>query len=122
MVFSLTFDRLTNWEEETERDARGLQGRRQKKKKTELSSNGVRRLALRGGVKRIQKMIMPHLKLYMKLFVEQVLLFSYLPLFVILLSQVVKDAIVFAEYENKNRITATHFVRAMKRISRNVYM
>ena len=72
MVFSLTFDRLTNWEEETERDARGLQGRRQKKKKTELSSNGVRRLALRGGVKRIQKMIMPHLKLYMKLFVEQV--------------------------------------------------
>ena len=67
-------------------------------------------------------MIMPHLKLYMKLFVKQVLLFSYLPLFVILLSQVVKDAIVFAEYENKNRITATHFVRAMKRISRNVYM
>ena len=44
---------LTDWEEEKENKSRGLMAKRQKKKKTELSSNAVRRLAMRGGAKRI---------------------------------------------------------------------
>ena len=86
LVFSLSFDRLTDWEKEKERDAHGIQMKgRAKKKKAELSSNGVRRLAMRGGVKRIQKLIMPQLKLYMKLFLEQVFFFCYLSVFILLL-------------------------------------
>ena len=48
--------------------------KKRKTKKNDVSSSSVRRLAMRGGVKRIQKMILPHLKLYMKLFLEQVYL------------------------------------------------
>ena len=71
MVFILSFDRLTDWEEEKERENRGLQMKK-RKKKSDISANGLRRLAMRGGVRRIQKRIMPHLKIYMKLFLEQV--------------------------------------------------
>ena len=69
-TFILSFDRLTDWEEEKEREAKGLQSK--KRKKSDISANGLRRLAMRGGVRRIQKRIMPHLKIYMKLFLEQV--------------------------------------------------
>ena len=58
LVFILSFDRLTDWEEEREREAKGLQMQRRRKKKSDISASGLRRLAMRGGVRRIQKKIM----------------------------------------------------------------
>ena len=46
-IWSL-FYLLTDWEEKRERDARGLQKRRRKKKSYDISAGGLWRLAMRG--------------------------------------------------------------------------
>ena len=69
---------------ERERDTQGLQMKR-RKKKSDISASGLRRLAMRGGVRRILKKIMPHLKIYMRLFLEQVHLSVSLVFFFLLL-------------------------------------
>ena len=72
-------------------------------------SRAIRRLALRGGVTRIQLRIMPYFKLYVKLFLENI----------------VKDAIVFAYHGGRKRVTSNHIVMAVRRntqgLGQNIY-
>ena len=87
--------RLTDWQNEV---TSGLGLRGKKKPKVEVSSRAIRRLVLRGGVTRIQLWIMPYFKLYVKLYLENI----------------VKDAIVFACHGGRKRVTFDHIVMAVR--------
>ena len=88
--------RLTDWQKNV---TSGLGLLRAKKPKLEVSSRAVRRLAMRAGVTRIQNYIMPNFELYVKLYLENI----------------VKDAIVFANYGGRRRVTCSHIVMAVRR-------
>ena len=87
--------RLTDWQ----KNVTGLGLRGKKKPKLEVSSRSIRRLAMRAGVTRIQNHIMSHFKLYVKLYLENI----------------VKDAIIFANYGGRRRVTCSHIVMAVRR-------
>ena len=43
-----------------------------------------------------------------------------MPQLKLFLEQVVNNAIIYVEYQKKSRISARHFLRAIKRYSRNI--
>ena len=87
--------RLTDWQ----KNVTGLGLRGKKKPKLVVSGRAIRRLAIRAGVTRIQHYIMPRFKLYVKLY----------------LGNIVKDAIVFANYWGRRRVTCSHIAMAVRR-------
>ena len=99
-VLTLYLYRLTDWQKEVTSGLGGRGGLRGKKKqKVDVSSKAIRRLALRGGVTRIQLWILPFFKLYVKLYLENI----------------VKDAIVFAYHMGRKIVTSDHIVMAVRR-------
>ena len=102
-VLTLYLDRLTDWEKE---NSGGLGLRGKKKLKIDVSDRAVRRLAMRGGVLRIQHYIYPYIKLYVKLYLENI----------------VKDAIVYAHCGGRKRVNSSHITMAVRRNSQGYFV
>lgn len=70
-----------------------------------ITKPAIRRLARRGGVKRISNMIYEETRLVLKSFLETV----------------VKDAITYTEHARRKTVTAMDVVYALKRQGRSLY-
>ena len=76
-----------------------------KKLKFGISNPAIRRLARRGGVKRISKLIYEETRLILKAFLEKVL----------------KDTIVYTEHAKRKTVTSLDVIYALKRQGRSLY-
>ena len=76
-----------------------------KVERTSLTRGGIRRLARRGGVKRISSSIYDETRDFVDYF----------------LGRVVKDAAVYCEYAKRKTITAMDVILALKKSGRTIY-
>ena len=70
-----------------------------------ITKNAIRRLARRGGVKRISGLIYEETRGVLKVFLENVL----------------RDAVTYTEHANRKTVTALDVVYALKRQGRTLY-
>ena len=70
-----------------------------------ITKPAIRRLARRGGVKRINSLIYPETQKVLRLFLEGIL----------------KDAITYTGHARRKTVTAMDVVYALKRAGRNIY-
>lgn len=70
-----------------------------------ITKPAIRRLARRGGVKRISGLIYEETKMVLKLFLENV----------------VKDAVTYTEHARRKTVTAMDVIYALKRQGRTIY-
>jgi histone H4 len=70
-----------------------------------MTNSAIRRLARRGGVKRISEQIYEEIRGVLIVFLENV----------------IKDAVTFAEHARRGTITAMDVVHALKRQGRTLY-
>jgi histone H4 len=70
-----------------------------------ITNAAIRRLARRGGVKRMAETVYAEIRGIVKVFVENTL----------------RDTIVFTEYANRRTVTALDVVHALKRRGRTLY-
>ena len=75
------------------------------KLKVGISNQAIRRLARRGGVKRISELIYEETRSILKLFLEKVL----------------KDTIVYTEHSKRKTVTSLDVIYALKRQGRCLY-
>lgn len=80
-------------------------GRKQRPAIQGVTKPAIRRLARRGGVKRISGMVYEETRTVLRCFVEKVL----------------KDAITYTEYANRKTVTSMDVVYALKRQGRTLY-
>ena len=76
------------------------------KQKIGISNRAIRRLARRGGVKRISQLIYEDTREILRAFLENVL----------------KDTIVYTEHEKRKTVTSSDIVYALKRQGRSLYV
>merc|ERR1712110_424382 len=87
------------------RKGRGRRGRNQKSVLDRISSGSIRRLARRGGVKRISSSIYADTRLVIHEFLDGVL----------------RDAITYTHHANRKTVTTSDVVYALKRQGRTIY-
>ena len=91
---------------------------------TGITKPAIRRLARRGGVKRISGLIYEETRGVLKIFLENVRLSSVLyPLFSIshAILQVIRDSVTYTEHAKRKTVTALDVVYALKRSGRTLY-
>ena len=83
----------------------------------------IRRLARRGGVKRISGLIYEETRGVLKIFLENVCLLQFLgnSLKLIYSSQVIRDSVTYTEHAKRKTVTALDVVYALKRSGRTLY-
>ena len=87
-----------------------------------ITKPAIRRLARRGGVKRISGLIYEETRGVLKIFLENVrVLCSALLLFAYLLLQVIRDSVTYTEHAKRKTVTALDVVYALKRSGRTLY-
>lgn len=80
-------------------------GEIKKQQRTSLTKGSIRRLARRGGIKRISDSVYDQTRDFVDYF----------------LNSIVKDAAVFAEHAKRKTITAMDVIYALKRCGRSLY-
>ena len=88
-----------------------------------ITKPAIRRLARRGGVKRISGLIYEETRGVLKIFLENVSCFdtfSYLR-FLIYFLQVIRDSVTYTEHAKRKTVTALDVVYALKRSGRTLY-
>jgi len=88
-----------------------------------ITKPAIRRLARRGGVKRISGLIYEETRGVLKIFLENVcLLCSFTACCSCLLSaQVIRDSVTYTEHAKRKTVTALDVVYALKRSGRTLY-
>ena len=87
-----------------------------------ITKPAIRRLARRGGVKRISGLIYEETRGVLKIFLENVRPIS--PLFttvVLPFAQVIRDSVTYTEHAKRKTVTALDVVYALKRSGRTLY-
>jgi histone H4 len=88
-----------------------------------ITKPAIRRLARRGGVKRISGLIYEETRGVLKIFLENVRclasIFSYAPLTTC--TQVIRDSVTYTEHAKRKTVTALDVVYALKRSGRTLY-
>jgi len=87
-----------------------------------ITKPAIRRLARRGGVKRISGLIYEETRGVLKIFLENVRVFC-LPFktFPYLSAQVIRDSVTYTEHAKRKTVTALDVVYALKRSGRTLY-
>jgi histone H4 len=86
-----------------------------------ITKPAIRRLARRGGVKRISGLIYEETRGVLKIFLENVsLAFAVVVLFLISL-KVIRDSVTYTEHAKRKTVTALDVVYALKRSGRTLY-
>ena len=89
---------------------------------TGITKPAIRRLARRGGVKRISGLIYEETRGVLKIFLENV---SLLPFRLVhclnLVCQVIRDSVTYTEHAKRKTVTALDVVYALKRSGRTLY-
>ena len=87
-----------------------------------ITKPAIRRLARRGGVKRISGLIYEETRGVLKIFLENVCLFRPLLIaFSYLSVQVIRDSVTYTEHAKRKTVTALDVVYALKRSGRTLY-
>ncbi|KAK6992206.1 histone-fold-containing protein [Favolaschia claudopus] len=87
-----------------------------------ITKPAIRRLARRGGVKRISGLIYEETRGVLKIFLENVRHLSPLiSSFLISLLQVIRDSVTYTEHAKRKTVTALDVVYALKRSGRTLY-
>ena len=87
-----------------------------------ITKPAIRRLARRGGVKRISGLIYEETRGVLKIFLENVRPVSSLFMAVVLpFAQVIRDSVTYTEHAKRKTVTALDVVYALKRSGRTLY-
>lgn len=92
-----------------------------------ITKPAIRRLARRGGVKRISGLIYEETRGVLKIFLENVTPFAivavdfFLKLCSFFLIQVIRDSVTYTEHAKRKTVTALDVVYALKRSGRTLY-
>ena len=87
-----------------------------------ITKPAIRRLARRGGVKRISGLIYEETRGVLKIFLENVRVFRVLfGVFADVLVQVIRDSVTYTEHAKRKTVTALDVVYALKRSGRTLY-
>jgi len=89
-----------------------------------ITKPAIRRLARRGGVKRISGLIYEETRGVLKIFLENVRRFSFMTLlsdWLIHSLQVIRDSVTYTEHAKRKTVTALDVVYALKRSGRTLY-
>ena len=87
-----------------------------------ITKPAIRRLARRGGVKRISGLIYEETRGVLKIFLENVRLLSFCyvdPCLIV--PQVIRDSVTYTEHAKRKTVTALDVVYALKRSGRTLY-
>jgi histone H4 len=86
-----------------------------------ITKPAIRRLARRGGVKRISGLIYEETRGVLKIFLENVCFSSFPPCPQLILLQVIRDSVTYTEHAKRKTVTALDVVYALKRSGRTLY-
>ena len=90
-----------------------------------ITKPAIRRLARRGGVKRISGLIYEETRGVLKIFLENVCYFYHRCYVVVTISpslfQVIRDSVTYTEHAKRKTVTALDVVYALKRSGRTLY-
>jgi len=87
-----------------------------------ITKPAIRRLARRGGVKRISGLIYEETRGVLKIFLENVRVFRrLLATFAYRFVQVIRDSVTYTEHAKRKTVTALDVVYALKRSGRTLY-
>src|SRR5207237_567183 len=87
-----------------------------------ITKPAIRRLARRGGVKRISGLIYEETRGVLKIFLENVCSFLIVSSDEVLtLKQVIRDSVTYTEHAKRKTVTALDVVYALKRSGRTLY-
>lgn len=88
-----------------------------------ITKPAIRRLARRGGVKRISGLIYEETRGVLKIFLENVCLFRFLrnSLELTYSFKVIRDSVTYTEHAKRKTVTALDVVYALKRSGRTLY-
>lgn len=92
------------------------------KRRVGITKPAIRRLARRGGVKRISGLIYEETRGVLKIFLENV---GRIPIHIIISThpstQVIRDSVTYTEHAKRKTVTALDVVYALKRSGRTLY-
>jgi histone H4 len=89
---------------------------------TGITKPAIRRLARRGGVKRISGLIYEETRGVLKIFLENVcVILKYSPCDILNSLQVIRDSVTYTEHAKRKTVTALDVVYALKRSGRTLY-
>ena len=87
-----------------------------------ITKPAIRRLARRGGVKRISGLIYEETRGVLKIFLENVRpVSSFSTAIVLFFAQVIRDSVTYTEHAKRKTVTALDVVYALKRSGRTLY-
>ena len=86
-----------------------------------ITKPAIRRLARRGGVKRISGLIYEETRGVLKIFLENVRSLCLFPFLFLNRLQVIRDSVTYTEHAKRKTVTALDVVYALKRSGRTLY-